>query len=321
VSTKEVAAEVVSDGAVGAGAMRNGTVGTQGMQRVGFWGNALVRAGEVVGTDAAVRREPRLEPLQRSDHRSQGTVKERREFENSQALGGMRNPSRAVSRLPGLRHAGRKVRVAIEAYLRDHGGLLKCVTDSIEQRANLVPVGGLEALAGRIGTALGTSDLSTGPKSVWRAGIVRAFVEASGDPDTALSGWLRGGAPTGVARDIVSRHLSGDPRREIWRSWAQAEPSSNYASVHENEGVVQAEIQRLANGGFVTIYPDWDAVIARFGNVVVSKMAAIIKEREDGTTKLRIIINMLRSHVNEHVRLHERIVPWTWWRGQVAGLC
>ena len=39
----------------------------------------------------------------------------------------------------------------------------------------------------------------------------------------------------------------------------------------------------------------------------MSKMAAVVK-REDGTTKLRLIIDMSRSYVNEHVRLHERIV-------------
>ena len=40
----------------------------------------------------------------------------------------------------------------------------------------------------------------------------------------------------------------------------------------------------------------------------MSKMAAVVKPREDGTTKLRSIIDMLRSHVNENVRFHERIV-------------
>ena len=72
--------------------------------------------------------------------------------------------------------------------------------------------------------------------------------------------------------------------------------------------VLKKEIARLAEKGFVTIYKDWDAVRARFGNVVVSKMAAVVKSKDDGSTKLRIIIDMLRSRVNEHVRLHERIV-------------
>ena len=42
-------------------------------------------------------------------------------------------------------------------------------------------------------------------------------------------------------------------------------------------------------------------------------MAAVVKRREDGSAKLRIIIDMLRSHVNEHLcgRL-EGAVPPEW---------
>ena len=41
---------------------------------------------------------------------------------------------------------------------------------------------------------------------------------------------------------------------------------------------------------------------------MVSKLAAIIKEKEDGSLKVRIIIDMLRSHLNEFVKLSERLV-------------
>ena len=78
--------------------------------------------------------------------------------------------------------------------------------------------------------------------------------------------------------------------------------------MEEHEKLVRAEIGRLSGRGFVTAYKTWADVIKRFGNVVVSKMAAVVKPREDGTTKLRLIIDMLRSHVNEHVRLRGRIV-------------
>ena len=37
-------------------------------------------------------------------------------------------------------------------------------------------------------------------------------------------------------------------------------------------------------------------------------MAALAKLRPDGSTKLRLIIDMLRSGVNAHARVHERIV-------------
>ena len=42
--------------------------------------------------------------------------------------------------------------------------------------------------------------------------------------------------------------------------------------------------------------------------MIVSRVAALIKERDDGTVKVRIIINMLPSMVNSFVRLSERIV-------------
>ena len=41
---------------------------------------------------------------------------------------------------------------------------------------------------------------------------------------------------------------------------------------------------------------------------MVSRVAAITKLRDDGSTKLRIIIDMLRSMVNSFVKLEERIV-------------
>ena len=42
--------------------------------------------------------------------------------------------------------------------------------------------------------------------------------------------------------------------------------------------------------------------------MLVSKLAAIVKQKPDGTEKVRIIIDMLRSRCNEFVRLNERVV-------------
>ena len=130
----------------------------------------------------------------------------------------------------------------------------------------------------------------------------------------ALGQWLEHGAPTGVAKDVECLGIfprttpKGLLHDDIWKQWALGEPTANYTSIHENEGIVRAEIRRLAAKGYVTVYPNWDAVLRRFGNVVVSKMAAVVTLRKCGTVKLRLIVDMLRSHVNDHVRLHERIV-------------
>ena len=67
-------------------------------------------------------------------------------------------------------------------------------------------------------------------------------------------------------------------------------------------------MNRLLKEKFVTRYDTFEEVVVLHGKVIVSKVAAIVKMRPDGTPKLRIIIDMLRSMVNSYVRLEERIV-------------
>ena len=52
----------------------------------------------------------------------------------------------------------------------------------------------------------------------------------------------------------------------------------------------------------------WEDVKAAFEHTILSRVAALIKERDDGTYKVRIIIDMLRSLVNSFVKPSERIV-------------
>ena len=59
---------------------------------------------------------------------------------------------------------------------------------------------------------------------------------------------------------------------------------------------------------FVERHATLDDVVKMHGQVIVSKVAAIVKTRADGTEKLRIIIDMLRSSVNSFVRIEERII-------------
>ena len=117
---------------------------------------------------------------------------------------------------------------------------------------------------------------------------MQAFVREAGDPDVELGEWLQHGAPTGVANDIKGVGIfpqtlpKGEPHEDIWRFWARIEPTANYASIHESEDLVKKGIKRLSEKGFVTIYKNWGEVLKKFGNVVVSKMAAVVKPKEDG---------------------------------------
>ena len=78
--------------------------------------------------------------------------------------------------------------------------------------------------------------------------------------------------------------------------------------MEENATHAQAELSRLIDEGYATRYPNWDAVRRRWGEVAVSKLACIVKEKDDKTVKVRIIIDFLRSHVNKAVKMQERAV-------------
>ena len=96
-----------------------------------------------------------------------------------------------------------------------------------------VPVPALEELASLLGKALNANKLAKGPKSLWRAGLVQAFVRTAGDPDTALGEWLEHGAFTGVAKDIECLGIfprtapKGEQHHDIWKYWALVEPAAN----------------------------------------------------------------------------------------------
>jgi hypothetical protein len=95
---------------------------------------------------------------------------------------------------------------------------------------------------------------------------------------------------------------------ELQQAYAHGDQHVNYASVKENTDAVRAELNRLTDLGFMTKVDNWRDLRSQLGPVVVSKMAAIVKERGDGTMKLRLITDMLRSGVNAFVKLSERIV-------------
>ena len=273
----------------------------------------MVRVDDLRDTEPH-HKAPRLEAHLRGDRRPTGSLKEQRCTENDRAVGGMRNPAMSVARVPGLRATGLLVNRALSGLLDQdptiQAALLASITEGTLKLTNAM----ITTAAATVGAALGAADIAVGPRSMWRPSLVEAFVKHAGDPDTALAGWLRNGSPTGVAVDIEPcgvfplADAKGEAHDELWRHWACVEPTTNYKSVHENAAIVNAEVDRLAGKGFVTKCPTWADVKRRFGNVVVSKVAAITKLREDGTTKLRLIIDMLRSGVNAHVRLHERIV-------------
>ena len=67
--------------------------------------------------------------------------------------------------------------------------------------------------------------------------------------------------------------------------------------------MVEAELDRLVCKGHIVKFYTWEELTEVYQVFVVLELAAITKVRPDGTVKLRLIVDMLRSG------LSERIVP------------
>ena len=90
--------------------------------------------------------------------------------------------------------------------------------------------------------------------------------------------------------------------------FARAEAHRNCVSVRDNSDAVLKELGRLTAAGFMTKVDTWAELSEQMPEVVVNKMACILKTKDDGSVKLRLITDMLRSGVNAFVKLNERIV-------------
>ena len=243
------------------------------------------------------------------------TKRRRRESENAIAPGGLRTPVRYVNSHPKARQVGLKLAATIDAFIQEHPHVIEALLErGQEGRDEMKKSGEEEILARRIGEALGTKDTSHGPRSKWRAGIVEAYVRTAEDPDKQLAGWLRDGAPAGVAVEIEPSGIfprienAAEAHTELHKFYARTCGRRNYKSAEENAKLVGGELDRLMKEGYIEDYGKWEDVKAHFGELIISRLAAIIKTKADGSVKVRLIVDMLRSHVNAFVRLHERVV-------------
>ena len=284
--------------------------------RTGVWDNALVRSDWLeYDPDRRAAAAPNVPEMSR---------RERRSAENAGCIGGLRSPWRAVRRLPGLAVAGRMVRNVLEKQFFLDPTLVDIVDvlgldlneDAekekwIEDKAKLFGDMLVDALKGK------TTEKDANIKNPWNADLVEAFRNLSGDPEVHLATWLRKGCPAGVAGPIPSCGIfpetdvtdaAAEDSKDINEEIVQTEPGQNYDSVDFYPELSGGEVDRLIEKGFAVRYGSWDEVLSDFGGALVSKLACIVKQRDDGSLKVRNVLDLRRSGYNEHVALAERVV-------------
>ena len=83
---------------------------------------------------------------------------------------------------------------------------------------------------------------------------------------------------------------------------------SNYASYKENLEHADIELARLLQAGHYEKIGSWEDVLCRLPEAMATKLAVLVKEKPDGTVKVRFIVGMLRSGISAMIEAGERIV-------------
>ena len=242
-----------------------------------------------------------------------------REIENTQSIGGMRRPDKSIEHNPQYRLVGAKIAVALDQFAEDYPEVKEYV---VKMRSG-VEVQGLgdelrKLLRRRtmevLGADVGDHPVAPGPD----ADLIEAWGLATEDPDASriLPGWMRSGAPIGLEGPIevcgvfppaCPQNASLDALKAFdcdLAGWA------NYQSAEDEPDIVKGVLRKQEAAGHCKCFDSMEKLTSylEVDTVVLSKLALISKTRADGSVSHRLIWDLLRSRVNESVRLSERII-------------
>ena len=142
-----------------------------------------------------------------------------------------------------------------------------------------------------------------------------AWQRAAKDPDNSILEFIQHGVPLGMETPIPTSNGVFPKVRDLDAGEVEAAQEfealrglQNYVSVTDQVEEAETEIKRYEDKGFVKRLP-WSQVTTMLGSHgTVSKLALIIKEKEDKTIKRRIVIDLRRSKGNERSVVDERLI-------------
>ena len=210
-------------------------------------------------------------------------------------LGGMRNPARAVSKMHRLSKTGMVIRRAWEKFwgwrevdaiklAEDYGTQEAKFDENVltDWREEILLA--LKATGEEEGVRLKDNFMFKSPleSRVWKA-----WIDTSGDPDTALKDWIEEGVPLGMNKVIPGSNgvfppAMGEEGGEIDQTPELAEQLGleNYSSVREFEMEAREELARYEEKNFAMIV-DTEELTRRFPDKgTMSKLALILKIKE-----------------------------------------
>ena len=249
--------------------------------------------------------------------------KSRKHLDNlkvSLTVGGMRDPHTAISKLPNVLNLGLKVQAAWDRFVRtkrsawetaETYGTKECSLDKDVVAAWKVELKRIFGAKGAAAVKLKSPNEYRTPVDVE---LFEAWQRRSGDPDVHVPTWLREGTPLGIELDIPTCGIfpaCEEDAQEVQqcREFTQVEFQQewrNYKSVEEHKDQAGLELDRYRKAGYTSTHHT--DILKDLKGYTVSRLGLILKERPDGSTKRRIILDLRRSGGNRKSRLPEKLV-------------
>ena len=149
-----------------------------------------------------------------------GTKAERRQRENAVAIGGLRDPRRAVARSCTLRQTGAKIRNVINEFLSDE------LIASFDNANGVCPFSSELLMAARqkLARVFGAEPNAEG----YQTNLFKQILFEADDPDrNTIPDWLEFGFPLGINEQIVNNGIFPDRNRQCV-SLHQSVPNSRH---------------------------------------------------------------------------------------------
>ena len=273
--------------------------------------NALKRRRDDLAAEKMKMKEARAEdPSSRTQlFDGEKTKAEIREEENFAAVGGLRDPRKAVANSKALRTTGHRIRSALELCIGEQD--LKHFEHSMAVRPETVQKA-VQVLHEEFEVNEATNIEG------YQTSLLGAMLEAACDADAqVVPRWLNEGVPLGLsvpiehtnvfpATDEVSASIKASQAMGILLEDWDGE-ATNYASFYEAGSRAQAELDRMVETGRADRAETWAEVVALVGPEAKLTQLACIEKEKDGKIKTRLIVDMRRSGVNGCMKLFERV--------------
>ena len=238
-----------------------------------------------------------------------------RNAENDSALGGMRRPDLSVQTNPKYRQWGDRLSAMAFDFIGKFPEAMRVIKDIRSGHGTKgfpaeVTIAFRKAWFKELGVVEPPGCKGPDPT------VLETWGEAVGDVDAAriLPQWLRTGAPIGIEEHIetcgVFPPVEDTPQRNPADLSTDMAGWTNYVSAESEPAVVKGLLDEQAKKEHCKFFESEEDLINFLGveSIILSKLALISKPRPDGTTKHRLIWDLLRSEVNATVQLGERIV-------------